>query len=267
MNENQAKQSNVVETTDCLEAVGVFRAWKNFLFVIVVICLLLLQTCFWIVNTGLIKAATKTEPTDAVSSTEVPPAAITQPDEKNPAEPLAAQETKQSSEEADKIEEAAQKIVTTQSAGSTSEGEQKEQKESFWGVKIQHIELTIKVCNFVLLAAAGLYCLTLLFSLKISLTGRLGGINHISRAFLLSLIMVFLLVPWQKTVGRTLVGAIYTPEELLNWYLVKSDSIFKIVLYYLRFTGYWLLILLLLFLAQIRSSRWTKAVLKRLEIM
>jgi len=79
--------------------------------------------------------------------------------------------------------------------------------------------------------------------------------------------MVFLLVPWQKTVGRTLVGAIYTPEELLNWYLVKSDSIFKIVLYYLRFTGYWLLILLLLFLAQIRSSRWTKAVLKRLEIM
>jgi hypothetical protein len=267
MNENQARQSNMIETTDCLEAVGVFRAWKNFLFVIVVICLLLLQTSFWIVNTDLIKVADKAESTNTVTPTEDSPAAIIQHEEKEPAVPLGDKETKQLSEEADKIEEAAQKIVTTQSAGSMNEGEQKGQDGSFLGVKIQHIELTIKVCNFVLLAAAGLYCLTVLFSLKISLVGRLGGINHISRAFLLSLIMVFLLVPWQKAFGRILVGAIYTPEELLNWCSVKSDSTLKIILYYLRFTGYWFLVLLLLVLAQIRSSRWTKAVLKRLEIM
>jgi hypothetical protein len=267
MNENQARQSNMLETTDCLEAVGVFRVWKNFLFVIIVICLLLLQTCFWIVDTGLIKAASKTESTSAVPPTVVPPPAITPPSAKDLVVPLGDKETKQSSGEADKIEEAAQKIVTTQSASSMSEGKQKEQEESFFGVKIQHIELTIKVCNFVLLVAAGLYCLTVLFSLKISLTGRLGGINHISRAFFLSLITVFLLIPWQKTLGHILVGAIYTPEELLNWCCIKSDSIFKVILYYLRFSGYWLLILLLLVLAQMRSSRWTKAVLRRLEIM
>jgi hypothetical protein len=267
MNEGQARQSSMVETTDCLEAVGVFRVWKNFLFVIVVICLLLLQTCFWIVDTGFVKAASKTDSTNAVSSIVVPPPEVTPHGEKDLAVPLGDKETEQSSEEADKIEEAAQKIVTTQSADSMSEGKQKEQEESFLGVKIQHIELTIKVCNFVLLVAAGLYCLTVLISLEISLTGRLGGINHISRTFLLSLIVIFLLVPWQKTFGRVLVGAIYTPEELLNWCLVKSDSIFKIILYYLRFTGYWFLVLLLLVLAQIRSSRWTRAILKRLEIM
>ncbi len=267
MSENQARQSNMLETTDCLEAVGVFRVWKKLLFAIVVICLLLLQTCFWIVDTGLIKTASKTESTNAVSSTAVPPPTITPPDEKDLVVPLGDKETEQSSKEADKIEEAAQKIVTAQSASSMSEGKQKEQEESFFGVKIQHIKLTIKLCNFVLLVAAGLYCLTVLFILKISLTGRLGGINHITRAFFLSLIMVFLLVPWQKTFGRILVGAIYTPEELLNWCLVKSDSIFKIILHYLRFVGYWLLILLLLVLSQIRSSRWTRAVLKRLEII
>ena len=54
MNENQSGQNNLLDTTDCLEAVGVFKGWKNFLFVIIVICLLLLQICFWLIDTGLI---------------------------------------------------------------------------------------------------------------------------------------------------------------------------------------------------------------------
>ena len=55
MNENQGRQVNLVETTDCLEAVGVCRGWKNFLFVIVALCLLLLQASFWLVDTGYVK--------------------------------------------------------------------------------------------------------------------------------------------------------------------------------------------------------------------
>ena len=35
MNENQPKESSLVDTTDCLEGVGVFRGWKNFLFVMI----------------------------------------------------------------------------------------------------------------------------------------------------------------------------------------------------------------------------------------
>ena len=56
MNENQAGPGSLLDTTDCLEAIGVFRGWKNFLFIIVVLCLLLLQICFWVVNTGYIPA-------------------------------------------------------------------------------------------------------------------------------------------------------------------------------------------------------------------
>jgi hypothetical protein len=34
------------------------------------------------------------------------------------------------------------------------------------------------------------------------------------------------------------------------------------VLFYLRFTGYWALVMLLLLLAQLRSYRWARAILR-----
>jgi hypothetical protein len=39
------------------------------------------------------------------------------------------------------------------------------------------------------------------------------------------------------------------------------------VSFYLRFTGYWLLVMLLLLGAQIRSMRWAKMTLRRLEVI
>ena len=54
MNDNQGSSSNLLDTTDCLEAVGVFKGWKNFLFVILLICILLLQACFWLVDLNFI---------------------------------------------------------------------------------------------------------------------------------------------------------------------------------------------------------------------
>ena len=107
----------------------------------------------------------------------------------------------------------------------------------------------------------------MLFSLKVSMLGRLGGINHISRAFFLSLLMLVLLLPWQIIFSNVVTGAIFTPSELLKWHFSEMDSLFDITLYYLRFSGYWLLILLLLIFSQIRSSRWAKAILRRLEVM
>ncbi|MHC4719582.1 MAG: hypothetical protein ACYSYT_03800, partial [Planctomycetota bacterium] len=55
MNESQNKPNNLIDTTDCLEAVGVFRGWKNFSFAIVILCLLLLQGSFWLVDVGYVK--------------------------------------------------------------------------------------------------------------------------------------------------------------------------------------------------------------------
>jgi hypothetical protein len=41
----------------------------------------------------------------------------------------------------------------------------------------------------------------------------------------------------------------------------------NMIFYYLRFTGLWVVALLLLIMAQVRSSSWSKSILHRLEII
>jgi len=234
MNENQAGPSSLLDTTDCLEAIGVFRGWKNFFFIIVVLCLLLLQVSFWVVNTGYIPA------------------------KEYPGNEAAAVEGGLSED----VGEAAKKVAAEQ-----SEPAEAEMEDSLFGITFKHLAMGIRVANAILVLAGLLYCLTILLSLKISLVGRLGGMNHISRAFFLSLIMLILLLPWQRVFGGIVLGAIYSPYELVKWSSAETPHIFGIILYYLRFSGYWLLILLLLIFSQLRSGRWTKSILRRLEVI
>lgn len=232
MNENQAKESGLVDTTDCLEAVGIFRGWKNFLFIITIACLLLLQVSFWVVQTGYVKTTGDT------------PAGGVQ----------------------EQIKKAAEKVTTDPNQPTVAT--QKPQKGSIFELTFGRLSWLIRFVNFVIILAAILYCLTMLFSLKVSLLGRLGGINHIARAFFLSLAFVVLLLPWQRFFAGVVVGAMYTPAELQSACAKAIDyNIFATILHYLRFTGYWLLVLLLLIFAQLRSSRWAKAMLRRLEVI
>ena len=97
--------------------------------------------------------------------------------------------------------------------------------------------------------------------------GRLGGINHISRAFFISLTFLVLLLPWQELFGPVVKGAIFTAEELTCRCQSDKGGIFGVILFYLRFTGYWIVVLLILLFAQLRSGRWTRATLRRLEII
>ena len=237
MNENQAGPGSLLDTTDCLEAIGVFRGWKNFFFIIAVLCLLLLQASFWCVNTGCIPAK------------ECPG---------NEAVAVGGG----LSEDVQDVGEAAKKVAAEQ-----SEPAEAEMDDSWFGITFKHLAMGIRVANAILVLAGLLYCLTILLSLKISLVGRLGGMNHISRAFFLSLVMLILLLPWQRVFGGVVLGAIYSPCELVNWSSVENPGIFGIILYYLRFSGYWLLILLLLIFSQLRSGRWTKSILRRLEVI
>lgn len=242
MNENQEKQGNLIDTTDCLEAIGVFRGWKNFLFVIAILCLLLLQITFWLVDTGCVKTA-KEAKSDA---------------------PVATENIVQ-------IKEAAKQAVAEPNQPTEAAPQKPQQKQIGIGF-LRKFEPTysrlIRFVNFVLILTAILYCLTMLFSLKVSLLGRLGGINHISRAFFLSLTFLVLLLPWQRFFAGVVAGAMFTPKELLSSYAAADDSsIFGATLYYLRFTGYWLLVMLLLIFAQLRSTRWAKAILRRLEVI
>jgi len=254
MDEGREKQNDLLDTTDCLEAVAVFRGWKNTLFVITLLCLLFLQTAFWLVNFGCVKisddtgsesaevAAENTAKTDKI----VEPSVDVQPE----------------------IEEAAKQAAVA-AVNQPTEAEP-QQKKIHLGLNVTpgQLSLLIRILDFVLIPAAVLYCLTMLFSLKISLLGRLGGINHISRAFFISLIMVVLLLPWQRLFPGILAGAIYTPKELLTSCAHGDDcKIPGTALYYFRFTVLPLLVTLLLIFSQIRSARWAKAILRRLEVI
>lgn len=126
----------------------------------------------------------------------------------------------------------------------------------------------VVVCNFVIIASVILYCLSLLMCLKISLAGRLGGINHITRAFFISLFLLVIVTPWQVVLPKVLIGTIWLPGELLCGSWAKADSsIFWKVMFYLRFCGLPFAAVWLLLWTQIRSGKWTRATLRRLGVL
>jgi hypothetical protein len=101
-----------------------------------------------------------------------------------------------------------------------------------------------------------------------SLQGRMGGINHITRAFFLSLLMLVLLLPWQKFFNGVVVGAMFTPSELLNaCENIKAGEALSKLLFYIRFCVYWFAVVLLLIFSGVRSARWAKATLRRLDVV
>jgi hypothetical protein len=272
----ESSAGNLVDTTDCLEAVSVIRCWKNMLFVIILLGLLLLQIFFWMMNLKLVKAD---EPGQATKLLGLVAEA------NSPAAPASDAATAE-----DKIKQAAKEAVGDTNAlvsgpsqparpfglaqgGQSSpqaaaEPNQPQQIEvRFWfEPKIKHITAMVRFLNFILIPGAVLYCLSLLFSFKLSLIGRLGGINHIARAFFLSLVFVVLLLPWQLMFAPVFAGAMFTPTELINACQAQKTTP-ALVSFYLRFTGYWLLVLLVLLAAQIRSMRWAKTTLRRLEVV
>jgi len=281
MAENQVGPGGLLDTTDSLEAVGVFRGWKNFMFIIVLLCLLLLQGAFWLVKSNCIKIEQSAGRLSAEAKAEGPALAAGKKVE-DPNEPaLAAGEKVKDPNKAaavagpNKPAEPVPAAVVEPNKADKAAAQAEAPKRQ--GLKFPPFDITFKrlarvigFANAILILSAGLYCLTALFCLKVSLVGRLGGISHISRAFFLSLIMFVLLLPWQKIFTDPLVlGAIYTPCELAERVraAAEADNIFCKVLFYLRFSGYWLLILLLLILSQIRTCRWTKAILRRLEVI
>lgn len=301
MNEIQAGPNDLLDTTDSLEAVGVFKGWKNFFFIIIVLCLVLLQVSFWLVDRGCIHLGPSPEAAESVDEGEFaapqievleipvePNLAPTVPAAVQPAEPV-----QQDKPVPSEVEETAEPDKTTAEPNQVIEPNRPAepnltsrttlgdkagknlQRAITWpsadflsGISAEQFAWMIRLVNAVLVLTASLYCLTLMFSLKVSMHGRLGGINHISRAFFLSLLMFVLLLPWQRVFGGVVTGAVYTPAELMSWHAAeKTGDTLAMALYYLRFSGYGVLIFLLLLLSQYRSLRWAKAILRRLEII
>lgn len=289
------KRGDIVDTTDCLEAISAMKGMKNWLFVLVFLGLVVLQGIFWLNYLGYIDKTECPVPgkacammcdagrmlvplaaTDAPSTTEpinppTEPAALpvvsptdAKADEAQAvkAETVKAVESLKTSAPADKPTD-----KTTESApGSNPRWSLGEYNKYL--PKCSCIFWTVRVANFFVLVLMMLYCLTLLVILKISLSGRLGGLNHIVRGFFRSLLALAFLMPWQIFFPGVLLGAIYMPAELLcSCGSPESLPLVGVVLYFLRFCGLWLLVIVLLLSAQNRSRKWSQATLRRLGIL
>jgi len=291
MSENQTKP-NLIDTTDCLEAVEVFKGWKNFLFVIVLICLLILQGIFWLVDTGSVKTSDDNAQSVVAESVIEISAPINNDKPVSPViEPAVelAEQAEQAVEDVNSenpentidelkaaglevpedISMAAKDVVAEPNQAKATE---KTPAKKHFNISLKitagQIQKVLQFVNFVLIISAILYCLTLLFTLKVSLLGRLGGINHISRAFFLSFFMCVFLLPWQNLFGPMVSGFMFSSEYLIKCYTDdKTADIFSMSLYYLRFVGYWLWVVILLICAQLRGRRWARAILRRLEVI
>lgn len=236
--QSRSRFPDLIDTTDCLEAIEVIKGWKNFLFALTLFALIMLQAAFWLGNSSLARSEEKTTISAQAQTDQFNPEMLQRTEPNQPADP---------NRPAHPVRE---KLALIKD------------------IKFEYISLGIRFFNFVAAFAAILYCLTMLFGLQISIMGRLGGINHICRAFFLSFIFAVLLLPWQKAIGPTVAGIIYSSQELSQWHTnQKAADFIGHLIFYWRFSLYWLLGIFILLMAQIRSMRWAKATLKRLGVL
>jgi len=266
-------QVDIINTTDCLEAVSAFKGAKNFLFMVAFICLLLIQAVFWLDFAGLID---KSDPCDkCLQACAKAGVCITLQEKADESDTIAAQAAiaVADAEKGVKLPKPDKPLVdqtpstetteTTATKPDQASAEIAPGKFKYLQPSCRQIACLIKCCNFILIITVFLYCVTLFMSIHISLVGRLGGVNHISRAFLQSLFAMAFLFPWQCCLPNVVYGAMYMPAELLCRQCT-AGSMLMTILCYLRFTGLWVIVLLLLIFAQFRSIRWARATLRRL---
>ena len=244
MSDFQDNTEDRVETADALEAVAVFRSWKNLFLSILLLCLILIQVVFWLVDTGLMSGTTKEADTSPVATP------VQEPNITAVAQALTAD-----ANQADPNRAASMKAVQSDKATSWS------------GFSDAQLAFVLRVTNGVAILAAILFCAALLFSIALTVVGRLGGIQHISRAFFLSLVLLVLLIPWQTLFDAVTVGVLFNIQDVVDGRLVKAGGLLPAILYYLRFCGYWLAAIVLLWMSQVRCARWSKSMLRRMEMI
>ena len=275
MDDTGNKRDDIVGTTDYLEAITVFKAAKNFLFAVALIGLGLVLICFFVADSrytsyeGTIAGemaasegnlARNIEGLAEIAVSHVEAAAA-------PAENADAN-VPRSAAMTQPMESGATAVVAPTKGTQAATGAEAKAPARPFRIKFRWIAWVLRVSNFAAVVTVTLYSLLLIFCLKISLVGRLGGINHVARAFVWSLVAIAFLLPWQKYFGGVLAGAVFTPEELMKacTRVTAYDTLEK-VFFYTRFAVLPLLVVLMMLAAQVRSVRWAKATLRRLGVI
>lgn len=229
---------------DALEAYQTFRSARNICFWIILVSLLVLQTIFWTVNKGKIDAVLNFDQDQSnsvfVHSTH------------QPASVFALQTADEFPEQ------------------ESEKSPQSNAKRKYEMAKnLSHIiQGSLRFFNTLICFAALLYCLSLLIGMKLALVGHLGGLAESGKAFFLSLTVLILILPWQPLIAGETPGVLFGYQELIQKYIKSTTYItlsFDAIAFYVRFVGFWGLTMLLLFVAQWRSSQAAKQIIRRCQ--
>ena len=132
------------------------------------------------------------------------------------------------------------------------------------------VRILLKFFNTLICFMALLYCLSLLIGMIFCIVGRLGGLAESGKAFFLSLFVLVLIVPWQPWfIGRTSV-ILFSYQELVARYVERTTYVtalsWESLAYYVRFVGCALVTTLLLFAAGWRTRRASKQITQRCRV-
>lgn len=155
--------------------------------------------------------------------------------------------------------------VTTQPAAAGDSGWTRKSKQMF--------QYAIGLTGFAGIVLAILYSLVLLLLVNIMLVGRLIGISHMTKAFIWSLLLALLVFPWQAFLTTQGLdeeaftafkwpGVLYTWRELSEYHGFPASDLLK----WGRFVIWPAVAMLMLMLAQMRSSRGLRLSLGEAEL-
>ncbi len=125
------------------------------------------------------------------------------------------------------------------------------------------INWALAASKFAALAAAGMLSLVVMFAVKLSLLGRIGGPAGFLGAFFWSLILLVVVFPWQGALDSAVAcGATFNLGQLTamaqdareSWG-AENPALVKQTFYYARFLGYPVLAVLITLVVMVRFGR------------
>ncbi len=149
----------------------------------------------------------------------------------------------------------------------TAEAAGKTESITWWNHTLKWV---LPATKFVALVAAVLLSLMLLLAVKLSLVGKLSGIDGYMSSFLWSLVLGVMLIPWQQLLNFELAsGALFNLGQLKAAlaqvkpaFGAQDPSRIARLLFYLRFAIYPIAALFVMLAVQVKFARGLRATLE-----